>query len=397
MSLELWLGFIISIMIILGLGSWDLSIALTLGSLVLGFYYLTPSVVFDIVISTLTNPSVISLSVAVGIIPLIGGALEASGMMDTLVMNVRLKKKYFLAVSASLIGLLPMPGGALLSAPLMAKGGAHNDPELATAINVWYRHVIHLVYPMSPSLIAAAAIAGVSLYGAIVTMIPVFIFMLLLGEFVYLRKVTGEIERTGPVDFTKIKQPLVVILCAPILDLAMRNLFSLPVPEMSTAISVTVSFLAAFSLGNLSRSDFIPIVKKMKPVKFSVLILSMFFFLGVFQLSGVTTIIASLNLPKAMVMVVLSFIMGVITGRVQVPASVVLPIYIAKFGTVSLPAFSIMYTSMFLGYMASPVHPCVCVSLEFFKTNFNNYSKNVMGTISAVLIALFLVSQFGHI
>jgi len=59
----------------------------------------------------------------VAIIPLIGGGLEESGRMAELVSNLRIGRRAFLASSPALLGMLPMPGGALLSAPLVEREG----------------------------------------------------------------------------------------------------------------------------------------------------------------------------------------------------------------------------------------------------------------------------------
>jgi len=36
-----------------------------------------------------------------------------------------------------------------------------------------------------------------------------------------------------------------------------------------------------------------------------------------------------------------------------------------------------MYFSAFLGYAISPIHPCVSVSLQYFKEDFRSYIKTL--------------------
>ena len=116
-----WIGFLTSLAAILIISRKNLALGLACGAVTLGLFTLPVSLLIDRIIFTITDPSVLLLTVAMGIVPMIGGAMKASGQVDSLVDNLRIKKKYLLAISAALMGLLPMPGGALLSAPILEK------------------------------------------------------------------------------------------------------------------------------------------------------------------------------------------------------------------------------------------------------------------------------------
>ena len=107
---------------------------------------------------TISDPTVFLLALIVGLIPIIGNVLLTSGQIDSLVSNMRIGKKKFLLFFPALVGMLPMPGGALLSAPFVEKGGKDIDNSAKAGINVWFRHTLYLVYPLSPGLIVSAQI-----------------------------------------------------------------------------------------------------------------------------------------------------------------------------------------------------------------------------------------------
>ena len=90
-------------------------------------------------------------------------------------------KKGFMAFAPALLGMLPMPGGALMSAPLLKKAGKGVPAELKAAANVWFRHIMLLVYPLSPSLIASAKIAGIDLYKGVFSLAPFFVLSISLS------------------------------------------------------------------------------------------------------------------------------------------------------------------------------------------------------------------------
>ncbi|HOZ08772.1 MAG TPA: DUF401 family protein, partial [candidate division Zixibacteria bacterium] len=170
--LTTWLGFGISLAVILAVASRTMPAALLAGAFVLGLTTLPWSVFADRVTFTLTDPAVLLLAAAMAMVPMIGGAMRQSGQVDALVRNLRVRQRWLLPLSASMMGLLPMPGGALLSAPIVEKAGGGVPDELKAAINNWFRHLFILIYPLSPALIASSKIAGVDVYAAMLHLLP---------------------------------------------------------------------------------------------------------------------------------------------------------------------------------------------------------------------------------
>ena len=202
----IWLEFFISIMVLLLVSRKSLGIALISAAFVLGFFTLSPEDIWVAILSTLTNSSVILLSLAIGIIPLIGGVLKESGMLDDLLHNLRIGKKSFLMLSPALVGLLPMPGGALLSAPLVEKVGKNIKAELKAGINIWFRHILFLVYPLNTALIVSAKLAGLQVYELIPYLAPLFFFTILLGYFSFVRKIKGKLTYDGKISLNIIEK-----------------------------------------------------------------------------------------------------------------------------------------------------------------------------------------------
>ncbi|MCK4695437.1 MAG: DUF401 family protein, partial [Candidatus Cloacimonetes bacterium] len=79
---------------------------------------------------------------------------------------------------------------------------------------------------------------------------------------------------------------------------------------------------------------------------------------------------------KNFLIIAIAFFLGFVTGRVQVPVSILLPIFLTKYGSLQLTTltFAIMYVAVYIGYMVSPVHPCVSVSVEYFQTKYLNFA-----------------------
>ena len=62
----------------------------------------------------------------------------------------------------AMIGLVPIVGGALVSAPMVVEGSDELglSPERRTFVNYWFRHLWEYVVPTYPGLILAATMLG---------------------------------------------------------------------------------------------------------------------------------------------------------------------------------------------------------------------------------------------
>ncbi len=379
MSAVLWLGFVISLSILMIMARRNLWLGFIFSALSLGLFTLTGGEIAGQIANTLTDTSVLLLALAVGVIPMIGGAMEMSGLMEDIVNNLRVRKKLYVSFSPALVGMLPMPGGALLSAPLIKRAGDDIPPANKCSINIWYRHVLYLIYPLGTALIASTKIAGLNIYVAIIYLSPAFLLTLALGYIFLLRNVSGKVRTRGEFERNKLVVPLSILLVAPLLDLTLTFVFNFNVPEVHLVIAVLTSLLLAFWFGNLGMGHVIPLLKKMRPWRFSFIIIGMFLFLNIFKASSVPGAFAELSFSKPVLLVIVGALLGFSTGRIQLPATIIIPIYFSKYtSSIMEPvAFAIMYFSIFLGYAVSPVHPCVSVTIEYFKVALKDFLRTL--------------------
>jgi len=306
-----------------------------------------------------------------------------------------MNQKTFLSVSPALIGLLPMPGGALLSAPLVQRGGRGVPDDLKSAINVWYRHLFILIYPLG-TLLAITKVAGIDLYVGVLYTIPGFLVLSVLGHLTLIRKVKGTVEYRDNFSLKRLIIPLYIVLAAPAIHICLMYVFgSMGVftevrTELALVIGVTYSLLISLHFGRIGKRDILPVVKKMKPWNFALIILGMFFFLGMFQASEGPANISGLDVSPTILLVGVGFLLGAAMGRVTAPVFILYPIYVTKFGNMPLIAFSIMYFAVFLGYVISPVHPCLIVTIEYFKVSYKAVVKRLAVPMAVALGIGFL-------
>ena len=126
-----WIAFLIVIALILVFSKKELGIILSIGTIIFGI--LTQVSLLESFIAVVTSPSIILLAIAVALIPILGGIMEESGLMVELIQKMKISKKASLIVSPAFFGLLPVPGGALMSAPFCMRSVQTSARPLSAA------------------------------------------------------------------------------------------------------------------------------------------------------------------------------------------------------------------------------------------------------------------------
>jgi len=286
-----------------------------------------------------------------------------------------------------------MPGGALLSAPIVDKAGKGLSKEKKAAINVWFRHILYLIYPISANFMVSTAAAGIGLYQPIPHLMVTFIFSLLLGYFFFLRGDLGKMIYEKQFSLKDLLLPLTALLIAPLLDILIRTFLFLTVKELGTLIAVTASLLFSLIAGKVDLKRLRKITVVAKPWNFAFMIMGIMIFLGVFKHSGILRLFEDVPMTPE-ILLGIAFTLGFMTGRMITPAGIVFPIYLTKFGAVSLPTFALIYFGIFLGYVLTPVHPCVSLTTESLEVEIKDYLKALVPPVVIALFVSLLVLHF---
>ena len=389
--MQIWLSFIVSIILIMFIARKSLWLALFAGALFLGAINLPYRDLYVITHLTFIDQKIVLLATAVGIIPLIGSGLQMSGLMKDLTNNLQMKRRVYLGFSPALMGLLPIPGGALLSAPMLNRSGTDIEPETYTVINIWFRHILILIYPLG-ALLPCSKMGNFNVYQAMMYIFPIFIVLFILGYFFFLHPIKGNMPRPHKFNFIKLLIPLFIIISAPIIHTILN--FTSLMDETALVIAVSITFILTFLFGKMRFRELLPLVKKAKSWNYFLIIIGIFLFLRIFQATAIVGKISQLSFSLIFFSIVISGILSFVTGRVQLAMSILIPIFLTKFGTdqFTIIAFVIMYISVYLGYMISPVHSCVNVTVEYFKTSYWQFVKKAIIPTIIGFIMLFILS-----
>ena len=109
--------------------------------------------------------------------------------------------------------------------------------------------------------------------------------------------------------------------------------------------------------------------------------------------------LADLHVPPVMVVAILPFIAGMVTGLavgfVGVSFPIVIGVVAALPGTESARPYMVLaYACGHLGQMMSPLHLCQIVSNRFFKTNYASLYRHILPSVfvaAMLAVAYFLI------
>ena len=146
-----------------------LAVALLSGGALLGVWAgMAPGAVAETMARAAFQRETAYLLLIVLLILYLSRLLEAAGALQGAVEAFRgvvRDRRLSSALLPALVGFLPLPGGALLSAPMVeqASVGAGLPGERKAVINYWFRHVWEYWWPLYPGFILAVGLLGINL------------------------------------------------------------------------------------------------------------------------------------------------------------------------------------------------------------------------------------------
>src|SRR6056297_450932 len=168
-----------------------LSLSILFGGILLGFFFgVGAGEIILACSSALIEEKFLLLAAIVGLILVLSDALERSGqskrLMDAL-SGYLTRPRVRLVFFPALIGLLPMPGGAIFSAPLTDAASRDMDMDNSdrAVVNYWFRHIWEVCWPLYPGIILTVALADITLTDLILKTWPGTIAMIGIGWFFF--------------------------------------------------------------------------------------------------------------------------------------------------------------------------------------------------------------------
>ncbi|MFW6107738.1 MAG: DUF401 family protein [bacterium] len=351
-----------------------------------------------------------------------GRVEKLQALTDSLLALLR-DRRWGMASLASLIGLLPMPGGAMISAPMVGEVARDVDlrPEQKTAINHWMRHVWEYVDPLFPALLLASAVFSVPVTRLMIAHSPLTVAAIVGGVVFLLRRVphhqrgvgddAGE-RRLKPV-LAAIAPVFVVVLAAllpqvvaavlranpelatrlpggPIWHPEKHKAFFDDMLRLGTELCMLGALFAVICVllkaNRVGRRAGWALVRGAVTLKLVALVMGVCVLKELLRSSGTAQDIAaylqSTGLPGPIVIGSVLFVVGMLLGYsfgfVAICYPMLLPM-LAPGGTVNYPLAAFAFAMGFLGVLLSPVHLCLVLSREHFDAPWGGVYRQFIG------------------
>ncbi|MFO8133056.1 MAG: DUF401 family protein [Thermoplasmatota archaeon] len=365
-----------SVIIVLVANKKNFGVAMVLGALLLGLLA-RPERIPNIVYETATDWQVITLVAIVICIKLFATVLQDTGQIPLVIDHLKrvIPQRGMLAIIPFIFGLLPIPGGALLSAPMVDEQGKklNVDREGRTFLNLWFRHIGFLVFPLSTALVVMSQVSEVSINRLIVVQAPIFLIAVAVGSLYILR--LSQKKAAEPAE-DRHAAGIIMETAVNILPLIVTIIMAFTLAE---TVHLNIALLVALPTGILLSlllytGDGRPaMLKKGFSPLLGLAIFGIMLYRDMAFASGVTDVVAGYLQGSAasplLIIPVLSFAIGFLTAHNMAAIPLVYSMVASMIGG-DIGLVSLLYVSSFMGYLVSPLHLCVVVSYEYFKPRF---------------------------
>jgi uncharacterized protein len=360
------LGLCLILIIILVRIKCDLGISLLLGAIVLGLLLqLTLIKTFVAVWQAIIDVETLYLIAVILLIQFFGDLAGKLGYLGRFVNGLKrlfVDNRLILAIIPAVGGLLPMPGGAMLTAPMVETVAKSTSltPEQKTFYNYWFRHVWEYILPLYPGVILSSVIFNVPLRQIIYSLFPLTLSAIATGLiYIYATSHAGKNETHSKIEkvrgFVQISHgiwPIVVIVASVLLfkqDLLKTLLVITPLIILINRAGLKLIWSTAKETVSYSTIT---------------LVVGVMAFKWMLEVTAIVKVIpaflASINFLPILIIFLVPFFIGLITGVTQafvgVAFPVIIPFMLNPGPNLNMTYVMLAYAGGFIGVLLSPVH-----------------------------------------
>ena len=372
---------------------WDLGLILLIDAVLVAVLYLYPPLsLLRSIGQGLIAVDTLKLCGAVFLVLVLAELLRRTESMLKMVNALQIlvsDGRVVLALIPTVIGMMPMIGGAMFSAPMVNGLGDRLEvsPWRKTFVNYWFRHAMEYVFPLYSSLLLVSAILGVSVYRFIGVSYPLSLTAL-AGGVLWGLVGTPRPERTRADGQRKAAWRDLAVGTWPLL-LVILLVVVLQIDMLISLSGVCVLLMAAKRIGPAQWWD---VLKRSVPLKTFSAILGVMVFKQVMEDAGaVQTIppaLAALGLPNLLVAFLVPFVIGLLTGTPPAAMALGVPVVapLMDAAQIELVAGGVwMFVGCFSGILLSPLHLCLALTREYFGAGWGDLYKRIVPAVALVI------------
>ncbi len=393
---------------------WALGNVFVGGAVLLGLAFgMKPAAMALSVFHAFTHAKTMSMAVIVSLILVFSISMEETGQMRRLLENFRglvTRPRISLVVFPALIGLLPMPGGAVFSAPMVKTLGKRlglSGAELSY-VNVWFRHIWEYWWPLFPGVLLSSALGNIHLGLYMLCLMPLTAVAFAAGYWpIRIPRQTppagGNPSSAARGNLGLFLRDLAPILAIIVLGLGSGAVLAPLLAARSLPIGMELGLVCGllFSIGwvwraNRVRRDQAGNILLRKQLFFMFyMVAGVLIFKGMIEDSrAVEAISRELlhgGIPLLPVTILLPLMVGAVVGLTIGCVGTTFPILISlihAYGESQAVVAYLMlaYTVGFLAIMLSPMHLCILLSNDYFGASLGQVNRYILAPCGALLL-----------
>jgi integral membrane protein (TIGR00529 family) len=345
----------------------------------------------------------VSLTALLLLVNVVGEAMGQIGLSARLapaMQGLFRSRRAALATIPLLMGMLPTPGGIMLSAPMVREAGDKIGVERSrlAAINFFFRHQWEPVWPLFPAVplivnmlgVPAARVVGYHAALAVTGILGGIVFLLLAGipprQAGHAPSAAGIVSHAR--DFAHAFWP---ILFTAVLYVGL---------DVPPAVGVLLAIVGLLLLHRVPLHRWGGIFKAAKEPDTVLLLLGALWFKLILEAGGaigsVVALFQQMNMPPLLVLFLLPFLVSFSTGVTTPTVAITYPFlmpFIRSGGDVSLSLETLAFAGVMFGLAISPIHLCLALSASYFNAPLGRIVLRVLPAALCVVSAGFAVAM----
>ena len=374
-----------------------------IGTIILAtLYLLNPKTFAAAAWHGIAAPKSLEMTATLALTMMMEHILRTTGMLKKMVSSLSAAlsdQRIVMAALPAMIGMLPSPGGAVFSAPMVGEAAEGHDvsPEQKALINYWYRHIWEYISPLYPGIILAAGLTGLSTQQLFIAHLPFALAVTAFGAWFCFRgvKLTSQMPEHSPRQDRARQFGSFLLMASPILlSLALVVAF-----KISSVIALAGGVCTLFLAHRFSPGKIIQTLRESLSIKALFLVVGIMVFQEVLKatgaVAGISAFFASSGLPVTLLLSLIPFIAGLMTGLTVGYIGITFPLLLPLMGTgTPNPGLeALAFASGFAGVMLSPVHLCFVLTREFFGADTAVVYRRLI-IPSALVLAMAVIPLF---
>ena len=378
-----------------------LSITLLGASIALGLLFrLTLTQIAQGFYAGALDPETLKLIAAMLLVLFFSAIMKETGNMSRSISSLRevfRDARVTMGLIPAIIGLLPVTGGAILSAPLVAEASddLRLSPEKRTFLNFWFRHVWEYTLPTFPFILLTSAIVGMPITDLCLVNLPLTIASIAGGVFFGFRGIRAPIPSHAPLTPARILSQIYSFLTnlLPFFLVLFLTLFG----KIHLAYSLSLIIVGMVLIYRLPLPVLRQLGKASLSAEIAVLLFAIMIFKQILIASGAMHSMAAelsqMGMPPVFLVVLLPALIGFITGYSPALGGLSLPVLLPFIQSSRVGTFYVMLAvaSGLSAHLLSPMHACLVMTLEYYKANIGKTYRLLFAPVAVIFLTGVIV------